>query len=241
MTSYKASIAVFASLALVSCGSNETVAGSAPDADRPSAAEGASPSLATRPSGEPNLVTKEGRIESGVECPVLHTPDGEIWALSLGEADFGPGDYVSVTGEVADASICMQGEGTILPQTIDAKDPPARDRDPARAGGIAVTSEYVVGSWVAKGAGADCSQPDFRVTTNANGLALFKGMVNGKQQTAALSVGGDPAIHYDAPLKSTPVETRGPDGLAILPPASGAISIAGHPIEGDGVVFVKCG
>lgn len=80
---------------------------------------------ATRPAGQPQLVTLEGRIMDGVECPVLETPDGEIWSLSLGEADFGPGDYVRFTGEIADASFCQQGEGTLIAETIIAIDPPA--------------------------------------------------------------------------------------------------------------------
>lgn len=241
MTICKASIAVFASLALVSCGSNEADPGAGPDAGETPEADGGNPAAGTRPSGQPNLVSKEGRIEEGVECPVLHTPDGEIWALSLGGADFGPGDYVSITGELADASICMQGEGTLLPQSIDAKDPPARDRDPAQSGGVAVTSGYVTGSWVAKGADADCSKPDFDITRNANGMGIIETRVNGIPATGAVDVGKTPGFHWDEGIPTLRIETRGPDGLAVMPPASGKVTLAGHPIEGDGVVFIKCG
>ncbi len=192
--------------------------------------------MPSEPSGS---IEKEGRIEKGVECPVLHTPDGEMWALALGDADFGPGDYVRVTGNLADASFCQQGKGTIKPTHIDATKPPARDRDPARAGGIAVTTDYVVGQWVAKG--GDCGTPDFAITTNSNGMALIKAQVNGKSRTGAVDVGNSPALHWGAPVKAMPIETRGPDGLAIMPPSSGPeVSIGGVPIRGDGVVFVKC-
>lgn len=203
--------------------------------------EGPDGNVGTRPAGSAPLVTKEGRIEAGVECPVLHTPDGEIWALSLGEADFGSGDYVRVTGEIADTSICMQGEGTIMPSRIDEVSPPARDRDPARTGGLAVTSEYVRGSWVAKGAQADCAQPDFRISPNANGMGIIETSVNGHPATGAVDVGNTPEIHFDAPLPPMPIETRGPDGLAIMPPSDGQpIALGGHRIEGDGRVFAKC-
>jgi hypothetical protein len=198
------------------------------------------PAAGTRPSGQPNLVTVEGRIESGVECPVLHTPDGDIWALSLGEADFGPGDYVSITGEIMDASICMQGKGTLLPQSIDAKDPPARDRDPAQSGGVAVTSAYVQGDWVAKGVNADCAKPDFAVTQNSNGGSIIETRINGTPETGYVDVGDTPALQWDAPLAAMPIETRGPDGLAVMPGEGPTVTLAGHRIEGDGVVFVKC-
>ena len=118
-----ASVALFAALALTACGEPEDPATDPPpDATATALPEtNSAESAGTRPSGKPNLVTVEGRIEAGVECPVLHTADGEIWALSLGEADFGPGDSVSITGEIADASFCMEGEGTIIPHSIDAK------------------------------------------------------------------------------------------------------------------------
>ena len=84
------------------------------------------PAAGTRPAGQPTLITKEGLIEQGTECAVLRTPDGEVWSLSLNDADFGPGDYVSVTAEVADASFCQHGKGTLIPHRIDARIPPAR-------------------------------------------------------------------------------------------------------------------
>lgn len=195
----------------------------------------------TRPAGQVELLTREGRIEEGVECPVLHTPDGEIYALSLGNADFGPGDYVEVTGELADASICQQGEDTLVPTRIEAKEPPARDRDPARAGGLDVTPAFVQGNWVAKGADADCDRPDFEVTQNRNGGSIIEARVNGAPQTGYVDVGLTPALQWDAGTPTMPIETRGLDGIAVMPPESGEVAtLTGHRIEGDGVVFVRC-
>ncbi|MEL7691274.1 DUF5818 domain-containing protein [Citromicrobium bathyomarinum] len=199
------------------------------------------PATGTRPSGEPSMVTVEGRVAQGVECLTLKTPDGDTWSFNVGEADFGPGDYVQITGEVADASFCQQGRGTLVPQRIEAKDPPARDRDPARAGGLAVTSAYVQGNWVAKGLKADCTRPDFAVTRNRNGGSIIETRINGVPATGYVDVGDTPALQWDEGIPPLPIETRGPDGLAVMP-AAGAniVTLAGHRIEGDGVVFVKC-
>jgi len=205
--------------------------------DQPEAANPAG----TRPSGAPQLITVEGRIEEGVECPILRTPDGEVWSLSLGEADFGPGDYVRFTGEQADASFCQQGSGTLIPETIEEIDPPPRDRDPARAGGLAVTGDYVRGSWVAKGLDADCDRPDFQITQNRNGGSIIETSVNGVPATGMVDVGNTPALQWNEGIPTLPIETRGPDGLAILPSPDGrTVTLAGKSIEGDGVVFVKC-
>ncbi|GAB5349464.1 DUF5818 domain-containing protein [Alteriqipengyuania sp. 357] len=110
-----------------------------PEATQNGASEGAGDETAaaagTRPAGEPDLVSVEGRIEDGVECPVLRTPDGKTYALSFRETDIGPGDYVRLRGEIADASFCMQGEGTLIVQDASRADPPAR------AGGLAETSQ----------------------------------------------------------------------------------------------------
>lgn len=202
-------------------------------------AELAPPAAGTRPAGEPeNVITVEGRIGEGVECPVIETPDGYTYALSLGEADFGPGDYVQINGELADASFCMQGEGTIIPIRIDAIEPPARDRDPARAGGVRITSDYVRGSWVAQG--GDCARPDFDITANANGGNIIETSVRGVPTTGYVDVGDTPAFRFDQGVPDFELEARGPDGLAVLTPDSGAVELGGQTIEGDGVVFIKC-
>jgi len=199
--------------------------------------------VATRPADQPQYVTVEGRIMDGVECPILETPDGEVWSLSLGEADFGPGDYVRYTGEVADASFCMQGEGTLIAGRIVAIDPPAREHDPARAGGIELTTEHVTGSWAKKGLGGDCADPDFRITASSRTVVL-RGDISGHDDSARVDLVEYPRIDLDEPRDDLPIEPRGPDGLAILRPATDKeydpITIGNATIEGDGVVFVKC-
>lgn len=214
-----------------------------PAANAPGEAIDTSPVDQTRPSGEPRSVTVEGRISEGVECPILTTPDGEIYALSLGEADFGPGDYVRYTGEMADASFCQQGEGTLIAQRIEEIEPPARDRDPARAGGVKLTESYVTGSWVAKGVDADCSNPDFRIVASP-AVVVLQGEISGHDNSARVALDQYPRLDLDDPLPDLPIEGRGPDGLAILRPATDAqydpIRIGSKVIAGDGVVFVKC-
>ena len=225
-------ILIAALMAIAACAGESN---SLPEQDEGDSAAG------TRPSGEPQLLTLEGRIEEGVECPILRTPDGETYALSFRETDLGPGDYVRVSGDLADASFCMQGQGTRIVEDASAAEPPARDRDPARTGGIAVTGEYVRGSWVAKGLDADCEKPDFDVTANSRGMSIIETRINGYPETGVVDVGPTPGLQWDEPLPTLPIETRGPDGLAVMPEDGAEIvTLAGHPIEGDGVVFVKC-
>ncbi|MEE4337073.1 DUF5818 domain-containing protein [Erythrobacter sp.] len=192
---------------------------------------------------EAEMITVEGRIMEGTECPVLVTPDGGRYALALGEADFGPGDYVRFTGPRAQASVCMEGEATLTPDYIESIDPPARDRDPARAGGIALDVAYVTGAWAAKGVDATCDRPDFEISESP-GAIVIETRVNGTPETARVVLGDYPRIDWDDPLPDTPIEARGPDGLAVLRPATDAaydpMEIAGHRIAGDGAVFVKC-
>ncbi|PEQ13193.1 hypothetical protein B2G71_07045 [Novosphingobium sp. PC22D] len=190
---------------------------------------------------EPAAATRrEGRIELGGECRVLHTPDGKRYALG-GNVPFDTGKYVRVEGTISEAGFCMEGDGTIEVARISLADPPARDRDPARAGGLAVTGDYVRGEWVAKGADADCGHPDFAIAPNANGMNIIKARVSGTPQTGAVDVGASPALQWDDPLPALPIETRGPDGLAVMPPTGNAkVTLAGHPVEGDGIVFVRC-
>jgi hypothetical protein len=215
---------------------------SSPEVAPPTVGQG-EPAAGTRPADRPRPVTLEGRVESGVECSLLRTPDGETWSFNApdGADEIASGDYVRVTAEIADASFCQQGRGTLIVEAIERADPPARDRDPARAGGIAVTSEYVRGNWVAKGVGADCSRPDFAVTANSRGMSIIETRIDGLPETGVVDVGSTPGLQWDEPIPTLPIETRGPDGLAVMPPDSGQeVTLAGHPIRGDGVVFVKC-
>ena len=164
---------------------------------------------------EADLVTVEGRVESGTECAVLRTPDGEVWAVNLANADVGPGDYVRLTGAVADAGFCMEGRGTLTPRSIEAIDPPAADRDPARAGGIELDRDYVTGAWTAKGLDADCGNPDFRIAAGAAGTVL-RGDISRQDDSALVILGDYPRIDLDEPMDDLPIEARGPDGLCLL-------------------------
>lgn len=126
-------LAAPAVLVLAGCAADEEAAGDVPSPSQsessqmlpPPGWETGSPAAGTRPAGQPNEIVKVGRIEAGVECPILRTSAGETYALSLGDADFGPGDYVRISGELADASICMQGKGTLIPLRIEPAGPPA--------------------------------------------------------------------------------------------------------------------
>lgn len=55
----------------------------------------------------------EGRVNEGVECYTLTTPDGDRYALVSDDVDFTAGEYVEIEGERAGASICMQGQATV--------------------------------------------------------------------------------------------------------------------------------
>jgi len=207
------------------------------------AGDGSGEAGGTRPAGEPELLTLEGRIEDGAECPLLRTPDGETYALSFRDTQLGAGDYVRVTGEIADASFCMQGQGTLIVQNASRAEPPARDRDPARAGGRALTRDYLEGNWVAKGVDADCADPDFLISTSPAGTVL-NAQIGRHDDSARVVLGDYPRLDLDAPMADLPLESRGPDGLAILRPATDApydpVTIGGATIAGDGVVFVRC-
>lgn len=192
------------------------------------------------PDGE---ITIEGRIAKGVECPIIRTRDGDTYAIAMGEADFGPGEYVRMTGPLADMSFCQQGDDTIEPRRIESIEPPARDRDPARAGGIKLTEDYLTGAWVAKGVDADCDTPDFSVSRSPGALVM-EADIDGHDPNAAIILGDYPRLDLDEPMPDLPMESRGPDGVAILRPATDAaydpVRIGSAEITGDGVVFVKC-
>lgn len=57
-------------------------------------------------------ITVQGTITDGVECPIITTREGQVYAL-VGDFAFVSGQDVEITGEPAEMSFCMQGEGTI--------------------------------------------------------------------------------------------------------------------------------
>ena len=135
----------------------------------------------------------------------------------------------------------MQGRGTIIPDRIDAIAPPAADRDPSRSGGIDARSRICFGAWVAKVSAL--IEGDFRIRASAAGTIL-NGDISRHDNSALVVLDEYPRIDLDEPMDDLPVEARGPDGLAVLRPATDAaydpISIGSATIEGDGIVFVKC-
>lgn len=238
MPDLKFLLACSGALALSSCSAGDDTGADAARSPGDTAGEVAG----ARSPGDARLVTVEGRIGEGAECATLTTPDGAIWSFTMGEADFAPGDYVSLTGEVADASYCQQGRGTLVVERIDEIEPPARDRDPARAGGIELTEDYVAGSWVAKGKRAGCDAPDFRIVASAAAVVL-RGEIGGRDDSARVVLDQYPRLDLDEPMPDLPMEARGPDGLAILRPATDAacdpITIGPATVAGDGVVLVR--
>jgi hypothetical protein len=59
-----------------------------------------------------DAITVTGTISDGVECPIIETDGGEIYALS-GNVELPLGQRVEVRGTLAEMSFCMQGQGTI--------------------------------------------------------------------------------------------------------------------------------
>lgn len=194
-------------------------------------------------AGVGETLVLEGRIEEGAECPILTTAEGRSYALSFNGGDPGPGDHVRVTGEVALAAFCQQGEGTLIVKQIAHTDPPARDRDGARAGATRLTDDDLAGSWVAQGEDADCERPAFRIVASS-AVVVLKAQVEGHEDSIRVALDRQPRLDLDEPLPDLPIEPRGADGLAILPPASDAgyepITIGGERIAGEAVEFVKC-
>lgn len=71
--------------------------------------------------GEPHDTREmvlEGRVNEGVECHTLTTPDGDRYTLVSDDVEFTEGEYVEIEGERADASFCMQGQTTVAVSEI---------------------------------------------------------------------------------------------------------------------------
>lgn len=180
----------------------------------------------------------EGRVRNGVECPLLVTPDGDRYALTSDRDNITVGEYVEVRGMRADISYCQQGRATISVERIREVAPPASDRDPDRAGGIRLDAGYLTGPWTAQG--GDCARPDFDISrTGASGLVV-ETSINGAPRTGYVTLGDEPAFVFDQPRREFPLESRGPDGVAVMTPDSGSVRLGGRNIRGDGRVFIQC-
>lgn len=74
---------------------------------------------------------------------------------------------------------------------------------------------------------------------------VLEGAISAQDDDARLVLGDYPRLDLDAPRADLPLESRGPEGLAILRPATDAayepVTIGSATIAGDGAVFVKCG
>ncbi|WP_169795923.1 DUF5818 domain-containing protein [Pseudoponticoccus marisrubri] len=77
--------------------------------------------------GAPDPVTLDGRVNAGVECPILRTRDGDSYALTSDSVAFTPGEYVEITGTRAEMSYCQQGAATIRVDEIREVRPPEGD------------------------------------------------------------------------------------------------------------------
>ncbi len=61
-------------------------------------------------AGAPAQVTVTGVLTGeGVECPALRTDQGKLYTLAGDLGGHREGDRVTVTGSIAEASVCMQG------------------------------------------------------------------------------------------------------------------------------------
>lgn len=56
-----------------------------------------------------------------------------------------------------------------------------------------------------------------------------------------VALGEDPAFIFDQPHRELRLESRGPDGLAVLPPRESGLDLGGAWIAGDGRVFIARG
>ncbi|EAQ03760.1 gamma-D-glutamyl-L-diamino acid endopeptidase I [Pseudooceanicola batsensis HTCC2597] len=188
-------------------------------------------------AGESDGMRVEGRVRDGVECPLLVTPDGDHYALAS-DRGVTVGEYVEVRGTRAEMSFCQQGQATITVDSIREVSPPARDRDPDRDGGIRLDAAYLAGPWAAKG--GDCSRPDFDITRTGSSGLVIETSLDGAPRTGYVALGDDPAFIFDQPRREFPLESRGPDGVAVMAPDQGAVSLGGRTIRGDGRVFIQC-
>ncbi|MCJ7422279.1 DUF5818 domain-containing protein [Sphingomicrobium astaxanthinifaciens] len=78
---------------------------------------------ATRPADAPATAVYEGVLSPGTECAILTTDAGTRWSLSTADGeDRYYGKRLRIEAEIADASFCMEGEGTLIPHSITLLD-----------------------------------------------------------------------------------------------------------------------
>ena len=94
-----------------------------PEADEGAGSDEAAPDpdmSASDPQALTESLLLQGEVLSGTECPVLKTPEGDLYSLVSAEYGFTPGDYVEIEGETVDLSFCMQGRTTVRVTSMTA-------------------------------------------------------------------------------------------------------------------------
>lgn len=107
-----------AALGLAACTPVENGQDTADDMATPAPSVAENPAAGTRPSGQPNLITVSGVLEAGRDCMILRTAESGTYAFNQEDPSLRPGDRVSITGEIADAAYCMEGDNTLIPFEI---------------------------------------------------------------------------------------------------------------------------
>jgi hypothetical protein len=64
------------------------------------------------------LLEITGELRDGVECPLIVTESGTVFALSH-DGDWQAGETVRLSGSLVSMSICMEGEGTIRVNSME--------------------------------------------------------------------------------------------------------------------------
>jgi hypothetical protein len=96
--------------------------GPGPDeaAAHPEDAAGDAGSAASERRPEAEHMMLRGEVLNGPECPVLKTPEGDLYSLVSAEYGFTPGDYVEIEGETVDLSFCADGQATVRVTSMSA-------------------------------------------------------------------------------------------------------------------------
>ncbi len=185
---------------------------------------------------EPQTVELEGRVQEGVECPVLRTPDGDRYALTSSEVTITPGEYVEIEGRRAGISYCMQGRDTISVSSIREVSPPRRDDGRDRAGRL--TAADLRGSW--KYDDGVCARPNFDITRYAGGYLAVETSLNGSARTGDVRTGRNAAFLFDQPYTEISISNRGEGRINVRAPEGRDVTLGGRDISGDGALFVRC-